>query len=130
MGITGQWSGTVPVDEQGRAIGNAVIWLDLRGSPYIRKLMAGLVNVGGFAVDKLIRWLQIVGAPPGNAGTEPIGHILYLKDQQPGIYGRTYKFLEPIDYIGMRLTGCIAASFELDHAALAHRQPRYSAHPL
>ncbi len=112
VGITGQWSGTVPVDKQGNALGNAVIWYDTRGSRYIAQMMRGLVSVNGYAVDKLIRWLQIVGAPPGNAGTDSIGHILYLKSEQPGIYQQTYKFLEPIDYIGLRLTGCMAASFD------------------
>ncbi len=112
VGITGQWSGTVPVDQQGNALGNAVIWYDSRGSRYISKLMGGLINVNGYAVDKLIRWLRVVGAPPGNSGTEPIGHILYLQAEKPELYQKTYKFLEPIDYLGLRLTGCMAASFD------------------
>ena len=48
---------------------------------------------------------------PGNSGKDPIAHILYLKHIHPEIYQRTYKFLEPIDYIGLRLTGNFAASF-------------------
>jgi xylulokinase len=112
IGITGQWSGTVPVDKAGNALGNAVIWYDSRGSRYVARMMRGLVNVGGYAVDKLARWLQVVGAPPGNAGTEPIGHILYLQAERPGLYQSTFKFLEPIDFVGLRMTGCIAASFD------------------
>ncbi|HNK64509.1 MAG TPA: FGGY-family carbohydrate kinase, partial [Anaerolineales bacterium] len=37
-------------------------------------------------------------------------HILYLKHTHPEIYQNTYKFLEPIDYIGLLLTGKFAAS--------------------
>jgi xylulokinase len=36
---------------------------------------------------------------------------LYLKHVHPEVYQRTYKFLEPVDYIGLRLTGQFAASF-------------------
>lgn len=112
IGITGQWSGTVAVDQQGNALCNAVIWYDTRGSRYARKMMGGLLSFQGLAVDKLIRSLQITGGFAGLAGTEPLPHILYLQAEQPDLYRRTYKFLEPIDYIGLRLTGCMAASFD------------------
>jgi xylulokinase len=112
IGITGQWSGTVAVDDQGNALGNAVIWYDTRGGRQISKLMQGMVAFQGFAVDKLVRWLQTTGGVPGMAGTEPIAHILHMKYDQPETYRRTFKFLEPIDYVGLRLTGCMAASFD------------------
>jgi xylulokinase len=112
VGVTGQWSGTVAVDQQGHALGNAVIWYDARGGQYSRALMDGPLNLQGYAIDKLARWLRVTGGVPGSAGKDPIAHILYLKDQQPDIYRRTYKFLEPIDYVGFLLTGRMAASFD------------------
>jgi len=39
-------------------------------------------------------------------------HILYLRDQVPATYERTYKFLEPRDWINLRLTGRFATSFD------------------
>jgi len=45
-------------------------------------------------------------------GKDPIAHILYLKQNQSEQYRQTFKFLEPIDYIGLRLTGRFAASFD------------------
>src|SRR5512146_339521 len=41
IGTTGQWSGTVALDDHGNALGPAVIWMDSRGAPYIRRLMGG-----------------------------------------------------------------------------------------
>lgn len=111
IGITGQWSGTVAVDEDGNALGNSVIWMDLRGAPYVTQILDGALKVQGYALAKLIQWIQITGGVPGNSGKDPIAHILYLKHAQPEIYRRAYKFLEPIDYIGSRLTGHPAASF-------------------
>lgn len=108
---TAQWSGTVPVDQGGNALGNAIIWMDSRGAPYIHKMVGGPLKVEGYGLAKILKWIQLTGGAPGNAGKDPIAHILYLKHVRPEIYQRTYKFLEPIDYIGLRLTGQFAASF-------------------
>lgn len=35
---TTQWSGTVPVDADGKHIGNAIIWMDSRGVKYVKKM--------------------------------------------------------------------------------------------
>lgn len=111
IGITAQWSGTVALDRDGNALGNSVIWMDTRGAPYMSKVLDGALKLEGYALAKLIQWIQITGGAPGNSGKDPIAHILYLKHAQPEIYQRTYKFLEPVDYLGLRLTGNFAASF-------------------
>jgi xylulokinase len=108
---TAQWSGTVAVDRDGNALGNAIIWMDSRGAPYIHKLVDGPFKVEGYALAKLLKWIRLTGGAPGNAGKDPLAHILYIKNVHPEIYQRTYKFLEPVDYISLRLTGQIAASF-------------------
>jgi xylulokinase len=108
---TGQWSGTVPVDAEGNAIGNSIIWMDSRGAPYIQQISSGLIDLQGYAPTKLFKWIQRTAGAPAVSGKDPIAHILYLKNIRPEIYQRTYKFLEPIDYIGLRLTGRFAASF-------------------
>jgi len=108
---TAQWSGTVAVDQAGNALWNAIIWMDARGAPYIHKMVDGPIKIEGYALTKLVKWIQLTGGIPGKSGKDPIAHILYLKDIHPEIYRRTYKFLEPVDYIGLRLTGQFAASF-------------------
>ncbi len=108
---TAQWSGTVVVDRDGNALGNAINWMDARGAPYIHEMFGGPVKVGGYSLTKLVKWIQVTGGIPGNAGKDPLAHILYLKHVHPEIYQQAYKFLEPADYIGLRLTGNMAASF-------------------
>lgn len=110
IGTTGQWSGTVAVDKDGNALSNAIIWMDSRGEPYVRRIMDGIIKVDGYAPRKLLKWIQLTGGVPGYAGKDPIAHILYIKHVHPEIYERTHKFLEPIDYIGLLLTGKFAAS--------------------
>lgn len=110
IGTTGQWSGTVALGRDGVPLSNAIIWMDSRGEPYVREIAGGVVKVEGYALGKLLKWIRITGGLPGYAGKDPIAHILYLKYVHPEIYAHTYKFLEPIDYIGFLLTGKIAAS--------------------
>ena len=112
VACTAQWSGTVPVDEQGQPIRNAIIWMDSRGAPYVRHITGGVVKVHGYGVVKLARWLRTTAGIPAQSGKDPIAHILWLKHQEPETYHRAHVFLEPKDWLNARLTGRLAASFD------------------
>ena len=81
------------------------------GAPYMNKILDGPVKIQGYALHKLLKWIQRTGGAPGTAGKDPTAHILYIKHVHPELYQQTYKFLEPVDYLGLRLTGCFAASY-------------------
>ena len=112
IAITGQWSGTVAVDSNGNALGNSIIWMDSRGGAQINQVAGGKINIEGYAPAKLIQWIRLTGGAPAISGKDPIAHILYIKETQPDLYRQTFKFLEPIDYLGLRLTGQFAASYD------------------
>ena len=112
VSCTTQWSGTVAVDQDGHALRNAIIWMDARGSRYIKQVTAGLFNIAGYGIGKLRRWLSLTGGAPGHAGKDPLAHILFLKNEFPQLYRQTYKFLEPKDYINLKFCGRFAASFD------------------
>ncbi|MFZ0532112.1 MAG: FGGY-family carbohydrate kinase [Anaerolineales bacterium] len=105
IGTTSQWGVTVAADEHGEPLMNAISWMDSRGGKYSAKLVKGFPNLQGYAASKLFRWIKIVGIPPSLEGIDDIAHILFIKNEFPDIYRRTYKFLEPMDFINMRLTG-------------------------
>jgi len=112
MVCTGQWCGTVPVDRGGNALANALIWMDARGAPYVKSVIGGPLRIEGYAPNKLLTWMRLTGGAPTRSGKDPIAHILFLKHERPEIYRQTYKFLEPKDYLNLRLTGRFAASTE------------------
>jgi xylulokinase len=112
VACTAQWSGTVPVDERGEPIRDAIIWMDSRGAPYVRRATGGIVRVQGYGVVRLARWLRATGGIPGRSGKDPIAHILWLKHEEPETYRRAHLFLEPKDWLNVRLTGRQAASFD------------------
>ncbi len=112
IGITAQWSGTVPVDASGEALANAVIWMDSRGSGPIRRAANGSPKILGYGMSKILRWLYFTGGAPGLSGKDSLSHILYIKEAEADLYQKTSKFLEPADYLGARMTGKKAASFD------------------
>lgn len=110
--LTTQWSGTVAVDRAGNPLMNAIIWMDCRGAPYVERITDGLVKIGGYEVRKLLRWLRLAGGVPAQSGKDSLCHILYIRHHLPEIYTKTHKFLEPKDYLNLRLTGFFATSYE------------------
>jgi xylulokinase len=108
---TTQWSVTVPVDEHGVALANAISWMDSRGGPYNRAITGGILRVKGYDIFKLRKWIRLTGGAPVQSGVDGLGHLLFFKHARPEIYARTHAFLEPMDYLNLRLTGKIAASF-------------------
>jgi xylulokinase len=110
--VTTQWSGTVAVGADGNAIGNAIIWMDTRGAPYVEKLIGGRIAIQGYDPRKAKKWVQLTGGAPSGAGKDPIAHILWLRSERPDVYRDTKVFLEPKDYINYRLTGEVAATYD------------------
>jgi len=109
---TAQWSGTVAVDEKGRHLMNAITWMDSRGKKYVRKITDGFVKIEGYGLLKIKKWISLTGGIPLRTGKDPIAHILFIKNEFPEIYEKTYKFLEPKDFLNLKFTGSFFASDE------------------
>jgi len=110
VGITGQWGSTVPVGRDGQAVGPCMLWADTRGGPFAARAMGGRLSLFGYSPGNLVRWMQITGGAPSPHGADPLGHELYLRNREPQTYERTATLLEPLDYLGLRLTGRIVAT--------------------
>ena len=86
--------------------------MDSRGNGEIRRVAGGSVNVLGYDPRKLMRWVQVTGGAPGLSGKDPVAHILFIRQAFPDVYARTATFLEPVDYLNLRLTGAVSASYD------------------
>ena len=107
-----QGEGTVAVDKEGNALGNAILWMDMRGAPYLRKQLNGWINIDGAGISNVLRFVRLTGGMPSMTGKDPAAHMLFIRDTIPDVYARTYKFLNVLDYINLRLTGEFVASFD------------------
>jgi xylulokinase len=112
VNLSAQWAGTVAVDEQGRPLRPAIIWMDSRGAPHVKRAAHGLLPIEGYGLRKLITWVRLTGGAPSMSGKDSAGHILFLREAFPDIYRNTYKFLEPKDWLNLKLTGRFAASYD------------------
>ncbi len=107
-----QGEGTVPVDRNGNALSNCILWMDMRGASHLKEQLGGLVNIDGASIDKVLRFVRLTGGMPSMTGKDPAGHMLLIRDTQPETYTQTYKFLNVLDYLNLRLTGRFVATFD------------------
>lgn len=107
-----QGEGTIPVDKHGQPLMNCILWMDMRGASALEKQFKGLVNLTGAGLRQTLRWIRLTGGMPSMTGKDPAAHMLFIRDQFPGVYERTYKFLNVLDYMNLQLTGRCVATYD------------------
>ena len=110
--VSSTFSTTVPVDTEGRHVAPAMTWMDSRGAVHVKRRMKGLVNVQGYGLSNLVRWVPRTAGGPTLSGKDDVAHALYWKSEQPGVYDRAHKLLPSKDYLNLRLSGRAAATFD------------------
>ena len=99
VAVTSQYTSTTPIDAAGRPLGNTIMWMDTRG----RRHHPCLVDRATAAW-----WIERHGFVP--SGQDGIGHVAFIRREQPELYARTAAFVEPMDALVARLTGRITAT--------------------
>jgi xylulokinase len=83
-----------------------MLWLDMRGAQEIKRRAGNRVfSIAGYDPLKLTRWIRRTGGAPALSGKDPAAHMAFIQTTWPEIYERTYKFLNALDYLNLRLTG-------------------------
>ncbi|WP_428771614.1 FGGY-family carbohydrate kinase [Treponema sp. HNW] len=95
----------LPVDKDGKALRNAIIWADQRGESELPKLYA--------AADENA-FYDITGHRINC--TYAIAKMLWLKEHESEVFKKTYKFLQAKDFIIHKMTG----SFITDYSDASH----------
>jgi len=103
ISFSSQMLGVLPVAASGEALCPAIIWMDCRAQDQADRLVR---RMGG---KKLL--INLVGAVP--SGKDVVCKIKWLKESEPELYKRTYKFLDVKGYLVYRATG----SMEMDQTA-------------
>jgi xylulokinase len=98
IGISYQMHGLVVVDAAGNSLRNAIIWCDSRAVAIGDKAFADLGQ------EKCATHLL---NSPGNFTASK---LKWVKDNEPAIYEKIYKYMLPGDYIAFKLTGEIATT--------------------
>lgn len=105
-----QMCGLICADASGAPLRPALVWLDKRSAPMMRGVLGGVPSVAGYQVAKLARWIRIANGAPSHNGMDPIGKMLWIKQQEPDTYGRTQTFMDVKDWLVQRATGEITTT--------------------
>lgn len=94
LSLSTQGATLVPVDQRGKNLKNAVVWMDSRAGEIGESLSEKygtdyFYNKTGWQLANCFNFLQ----------------ILWMKEKEPEVFDKTYKFLSVIDYINYKLTG-------------------------
>lgn len=98
IGISYQMHGLVLVDKDRKVLRNSIIWCDSRAVPYGEKAFDAIGH--GKCLSTLLN-------SPGNFTA---AKLAWVKDNEPHIYDKIYKFMLPGEYVAMRLTGDIVTT--------------------
>ncbi len=94
IGLTGQMHGLVLLDAQGQVLRKAILWNDQRTQHQCEQIHQQVGRA---------RFIQISGNVALTGFTAP--KILWVKENEPEIYGRIAHILLPKDYVRLKLTG-------------------------
>ncbi|WP_299529626.1 FGGY family carbohydrate kinase [Ulvibacterium sp.] len=98
IGISYQMHGLVVVDENGAPLRNSIIWCDSRA-----------VKIGQAAFDALGNdkcASQLLNSPANFTASK----LKWVKDNEPDIYQKVYKFMLPGDYVAYKFSGEIRST--------------------
>ena len=97
-----QYSSTVPVGEQGNPTANLKLYLDHRGTDHCFAIMER-------HPESLELFIDHHGIPPVGGGLS-LSHLLHFQLDRPDVHAATSAYLEPMDFVNLRLTGRVAAT--------------------
>ncbi|MBN1534895.1 MAG: FGGY-family carbohydrate kinase [Spirochaetes bacterium] len=105
MTFCAQMQGSVMVDEAGRALRNPMNYMDGRATAQIaRYLYRGLIRIEKWNALTTLRSLYITGGLAATA-KDPLWKYHWVKENEPEIFKRVYKWLDVKDYLILRCTG-------------------------
>ena len=94
--------------EDGVPLAPCVMWLDTRGAPHSREVVGGPLM--GYSPRALALWIRRTAGIPSPHGGDTVSHILQIERDRPELAARVRWYLEPVDYLTMRLTGRASAT--------------------
>ncbi len=104
-----QFQTVVMVDEEGKPVRRAMSCMDARADRQFKNCMNTGLKVEGLDVLKVLKYMKITGAVSASA-KDPAWKYLWVRDNEPEIFQKTYKWLDAKEYLICRMTGEMMAS--------------------
>ena len=99
-----QMQGLVLVDRNGKALRRPMSYMDQRAEDTMNKNAGGGIRVSGLSIPKLFKSLIQTTAAPTSV-KDPVWKYIWVKENEPEIYKRIYKWLDVKEYLILRASG-------------------------
>lgn len=109
MSFCSQVQTLVMVDEYGHALRPSMSCMDTRADKQFKRLMQHGLKAEGLNLYKVLRFWQITGAVSAST-KDPLWKYHWVKENEPEIFARAYKWLDAKEYLTCRATGNMKAS--------------------
>lgn len=109
ISISTQGVAVVPVDAQGLPLSNAISWLDVRAGAEAASLSRA---VGADYIR------AVTGKTCG--GSYVLPKLIWLRENRRALYDKAHKFLLPLDYLNLRLTGRALTDYTVAGGTMAY----------
>ncbi len=118
ISVSTQGIAFVPVDEEGRTLANAISWLDTRATEEADLLEAE------FGRDVIYKKTGKFCNPEYT-----LPKLMWMKRYEPELFEKAHKFLLPLDFLNMRLTGRAVCDYTIAGGTMAYNiiEKRYDA---
>lgn len=83
--------------------------MDSRADKQLKACMNTGIKVEGLNIFKVLKYMKITGAVSASA-KDPAWKYLWIKENEPETFAKTYKWLDAKEYLTCRATGKMAAS--------------------
>ncbi len=97
------------VDENGTPLHRGMSCMDSRADKQLKACMNTGIKVEGLNIFKVLKYMKITGAVSASA-KDPAWKYLWLKENEPETFEKTYKWLDAKEYLTCRATGKMIAS--------------------
>lgn len=109
ISVSTQGIAVVPVDKEGRTLANAISWLDVRADAEAAMLEKK------FGRDAIYRKTGKFCNPEYT-----LPKLMWWKTQEPELFAKADKFLLPLDFLNMRLTGRAICDYTIAGGTMAY----------
>ncbi len=109
----------VMTDEKGTPLRRAMSCMDTRADKQFARYMKRGLQVEGLNLYKVYRFLRITGAVSAST-KDPLWKYHWVRDNEPEVFEKVYKWLDAKEYLTCRATGNMKASKDVASATFLY----------
>ena len=109
----------VMVDKEGVPLRRSMSCMDTRAGVQFARYMQTGIKVEGLNIYKVLRFMKVTGALSASA-KDPLWKYHWVKDNEPEIFNKTFKWLDAKEYLTQRATGVMKVSKDVASATFLY----------